>query len=361
MIETADVGDDRLIILPQKKTVSERLLVRIFAFYRRYAVSVGDKPVDFRVPDIVIDPVEYSPEFAAVDVKRMSQAVRQVCMPYLPGIPGRNGRDEIGIYDAALHEVERGVVEIVPEPVVVKIVFGPVQSDLSQYELSRHTLMSEIVKGVANAGVGHPQVLVHIEEEHRNETRLPVVTVDDIRVPARLQHEFESRPAEKGEPLRVVPVTIVYAPVEEVVVRMRVDEKALSAMDKAEENGAVDPLVVERDMEIAVHLLEPVDLVVTHAVVFRQNDLHGVSSQLELMAQPVDDIAEAANLGSRGAFRCDHDDVHYQVLFMGPGNSDSCPGISRQPKNNDIVSRFQGLRHRGDPANSAADYEGKWR
>jgi hypothetical protein len=52
------------------------------------------------------------------------------------------------------------------------------------------------------------------------------------------------------------------------------------------------------------------NLVVAHAVVLGQDDLHGVTANLDLPAQPVHDIAQASGLRSRGAFSGYHHDVH---------------------------------------------------
>jgi nucleotide-binding universal stress UspA family protein len=73
----------------------------------------------------------------------------------------------------------------------------------------------------------------------------------------------------------------------------------------------VDPLIVKGNVEVAVGLLEPVDLVITHAVVFRQDDLDVVAAQFELVAEPEYHIAESAHFCYRGAFGRYHDDEHF--------------------------------------------------
>ena len=92
--------------------------------------------------------------------------------------------------------------------------------------------MLEVVKGVADARVGHAHVLVYLVEQDRHQTGLPVVTMNDFGPLAAFQHEFQRCPAEEGEALVVVLVSIKHAAMKEILIRVRFDEEAPAAMDE---------------------------------------------------------------------------------------------------------------------------------
>src|SRR5271169_5972207 len=107
--------------------------------------------------------------------------------------------------------------------------------------------MPEVVQGVTNAGMGHAVILVNIKEEYRHDTRLPVVTVDNVGMLVRLEHKLKGRPAEKSKPLGIILMTVKNSSVEEVPVRMGFDKETFSSMGKTEKNGAMHPSLIKRD------------------------------------------------------------------------------------------------------------------
>ncbi len=160
--------------------MAERLFVPVFAVDIIDFIPVRDIPVDLRVPNFVVDAVQNAAELLTVDVKGMTESVRQMGMLDFRGITGRHCGHEVGINDAGLHQVHGGMIEVVPEPVVVKIMIRPVESYGTQYVLSCYSLMPDVVQGITDAGMGHAIILVNIKEQHRHDTSLPVVTVDDV-------------------------------------------------------------------------------------------------------------------------------------------------------------------------------------
>lgn len=140
------------------------------------------------------------------------------------------------------------------------------------------------------------------------------MTMDDIGVLVRFEHELKSGPREKSEPFGIVPVTIVYAALKEPSIGVRIYEKTFPAMNEAEKNGAMHPPVVKRHPQVAIRFLEAVNLVVSHAVVFWEYDLDGVASDFEFVREPVYYIPEASDLCHRSALRGYEDDKQVSPL-----------------------------------------------
>jgi hypothetical protein len=182
-----------------------------------------------------------------MDEKGMTESVRQFGMPYLPGITGRHSSHKVRIDDARLHKVHSRIIGVVPEPVGVKIIIRPVESYGTQYELPGNSLMLEIMQGKADSGMGHAIILVQIKEEYRHYPSLPVVTVDYVRMLVRLEHKLKGRPAEKSKPLGIIAVTVKNTSIKKVSLRMGLDKKTFSSMDKTEKDGAMHPSLIKRD------------------------------------------------------------------------------------------------------------------
>src|SRR6266581_2898540 len=147
--------------------------------------------------------------------------------------------------------------------------------------------MTEVVYGQADPLRVHASALVLLVQQHRNESGLPVVAMDDVRPLAGLEHELHGRLAEEREAGRVVLIAVVAAALEEAVGRVRLDEIALPAVHETEPHRAVHrPAVPGKD------------------------DLHGVPADLQLATQPEHDLAQATSLRDRSTFRSDHCHVH---------------------------------------------------
>ena len=198
-----------------------------------------------------------------------------------------------------------------------------------QYKFPRHPLVFKIMKRITDPWMGHAEVLVDIEQEDRHDPCLPVMAMDDIRVLVGLEHELKCGPAEKNKPLGVVFMPVKNAPVKKVLLGMGLYEKTFSAVDKPEEDRAVDRVVIKGDPEVIVNLSKAVDVVITHAIVFRQDDLNIIAPYFQFMRKPVYDIGEPSHLGNRRAFRRNHHDEHLFLL--------SC-ALIKLPMNTSLLS-----------------------
>ena len=281
-------------------------------------VAARDQTVDLGVPNRVVHAVEDPAELALVDVERMPEAHALIGVPHLPGMLGRDRRDEVRVDDPALHQVDGAGVEVVAQPVVVVEALGTAQPGRPEHRLAAHPLVAEVVDGVADTLVPQPDVLVDLEQQHGHQRRLPVVAMDHLRPLARLEDELERRLAEEREPLDIVRRAVEMAALEEAVGAVRLDEEALAPLDEAEPDRTVNRSAVPGHPQVVVRRPKPVDVVVAHAVVPRQDDLHVVATQLELATQAEDHVRKPTSLRHQRTLRCNHHDEHQQLPWQSP-------------------------------------------
>jgi hypothetical protein len=266
-----------LINLPKQQTITKCFLVLVLVFNTVDRIATGNERIDFRIPDLVVNAVEHTSEFHAMDPKDVLQSATEVrILDFLRIVRGHRG-NKIGINDAPFHQVDPCVVAVILQA-VPRSIRGGIQTHLTEHGIPGHTLMHDIVEGETYSGVGHAQVFVHVKKKHRHQPGLPVMAVDDIRVLVGLEHKLQRRPAKECETLRVVRMPIEDASIEEILMGMGFDEKAFQSMDKAKIDVTVKILIVVGDPKIAISFLQAPDVVVTHAVIFRQNDFDGIAS-----------------------------------------------------------------------------------
>src|SRR5207247_8869756 len=111
-----------------------------------------------------------------------------------------------------------------------------IQSYLPQGMLSRDPLMPEVVEGVAEPRVRQPSVFVHFIQEDGNQTGLPVVTMNDLRVFISLEHEFQCCAAEEGKTRHIVVMSVKQSEVAEIVLRIRIFEEVFNIVDQSKMN-----------------------------------------------------------------------------------------------------------------------------
>ena len=104
----------------------------------------------------------------------------------------------------AFHLIDRAVVKVIAEPVVIEEMRGAGEARLPQEMLTADTLMREIVDGIANTLIAHAKVLVDLIQQHRRGPRLPVVTMDHLGPFAGLPHKLQGRLRQEGKPGHVV-------------------------------------------------------------------------------------------------------------------------------------------------------------
>ena len=91
---------------------------------------------------------------------------------------------------------------------------------------------------------------------------------------------------------------------------MRLEEEAPPAVHEPEPHRAVHEPVVPGHPQVGIGDREPEDLVITHAIVFRHDDLDRVAAQLQLPAQPEDHLSQPARLRHRRALGRNHHHEH---------------------------------------------------
>ncbi|OQB89622.1 MAG: hypothetical protein BWX86_02415 [Verrucomicrobia bacterium ADurb.Bin122] len=314
VVETPDEADDGLVNVLEPEAVSERALALVFVADLRGRVGLGQAPVGLGIPDVVIEAVEHAAELAAVGVEGAAEPLMLVGVEEFPRVARRDGGDEIRVNDAALEQVEHAGIARVLQAILGVEMRGAVEPGGTQDVLAGEPLVGDVVQGEADARMAQAGLLVELVEHHGHERGLPVVAVDHVGVFAGFQHELQRGFAEEGETLVVVVVPVVNAPVEEILLRVRLDEEALPSMHEAEVHGAMHGALVPRHPQILHRDLQTVDFLVAHAVVLREDDLDRITADLELATQAENHIAQPAYLGDRCAFWGNHYNVHRRGL-----------------------------------------------
>src|SRR5882724_1538252 len=266
-VQTANESDNWSLVLCHPKALSQGALVLILLVNGLNAVISRNVRIGFRIELIIVQPVENS---AVLVLMKLQCPFQSVCLPAVFGLPGmtrRDSGDEIRIDNPAFHQIESLGILVVPQTVIVEEMLGPMKAGGPENVLSADPLMAEIVDRETNAGMPHAQVLIDFVKQHRYKGRLPIVAMNDLRPLASFEHELEGGPAKKGESEQIIVVSVNGSAVEEVVARMRLDEKAFAPVHEAEPDGGGDTAVVPRNPQIFVGLGQRKDLVVTHAVV----------------------------------------------------------------------------------------------
>src|SRR6266566_3936979 len=301
-VQTANESDNRFLVLCHPKALSQGALVLILLVNGLNAVMSRDVRIGLRIELIIVQPVENS---AVLVVMKLQCPFQSVCLPAVFGLPGMargNRGDEIRIDNPAFHQIESLSIIVVPQAVVVEKMLGPMKAGGPENVLSANPLMAEIVDRETNAGMPHAQVLINFVKQHRYQGRLPIVAMNDLRLLASFENELEGGPAKKGESEQIIVVSVNGSAVEEVVARMRLDEKAFAPVHEPEPDGGADTAVVPRNPQVFVGPGQTKDMVVTHAVVLGQNEFHCVAAQFQLPAQSVHHVGQTAHFGCRRQF-----------------------------------------------------------
>ncbi len=107
--------------------------------------------------------------------------------------------------------------------------------------------MFEIVQGIAHPGMGYAHILIHLKQKDRDQPRLPVMAMDNIRVFIRLQHKLQSGLAKETKTLRIIIISIQYATVEKILEGMAFNEETFCAIHKTKIYITMKMLVIVRD------------------------------------------------------------------------------------------------------------------
>ena len=265
--------------------------------------------VGFGIPDFVIKAIEDTAEFSMVGTEDTLQAHTEMAVSDFVSVTGRDSGDEIGIDDAAFHEVDCAVAVVVREAILGHEM-ARIQSDLAQDVFTVDALVAEVVKGEADARMAHAKMLIDFVKEDGDERGLPIVTMDNVGMLVGLEHELQRGAGEESETFDVVMMAVKNAAIEKIVMGMRVNEETFQPFHEPEVNVAVNPLVMIRHPEIAIGFGKSPDAVVTHAIILGENDFDRVATNAKFSGEALNDVAQAADFRRGSAFGCDHYDEH---------------------------------------------------
>jgi hypothetical protein len=113
-------------------------------------------------------------------------------------------------------------------------------------------------------------------------------------------------------------MTIEGTPVKIILIEMGVYEETFPSMDHSEKYRAMNPLVIPGNPEGISYLMKTPDMVVTHAIIFRQYNFYRISPNLHFTADTIYHIGKASDLGDRCNLRCNHDDKHLKINPQEP-------------------------------------------
>ena len=208
------------------------------------------------------------------------------------------------------------MIEVVAQPVVIEVVSNVGQASRPQRIVAGQALMLEVMDGVAHPLPVHAGMSVLLEQQHRHQPGLPVVAMDNVRPPVVLEQEFQRRLAEKGEAADIILEAVEMTAIEEVVRGMRLNEKALAALDKAKPDRAVDSAVIPRHPQILHADLQAPNLVITHAVILGQDDMDFIATDFQFPAEAINHVRQPADFRHRGAFGSNLHNVHKLSPFF---------------------------------------------
>src|ERR1043165_181310 len=111
------------------------------------------------------------------------------------------------------------------------------------------------------------------------------MAMDDVGMLVALEHELQRRPAEKGEPLVVIGVPVEETAIKEILVGVRFAEETLASVNEPEIHAAMNGVMIPRHPEVLEVRLQIEDLIVTQAIVLRQDELHRVAPDFQFPGQ----------------------------------------------------------------------------
>src|SRR5208282_977957 len=160
--------------------------------------------------------------------------------------------------------------EVVPQPGGVIEILGPTELGSPEHPLVCGALVAEVVYGVTHSLVRHRRAVLLVKQ-YRDEPGLPVMAMNDIGTLISPEHKLERCPRKEREALRIVPVPIQAVAAEEVVCRVRLDEKTLAPVHVTEPYRAVNCPLIPRHPQVPVAGLQAPDIGVPHAGILRQD------------------------------------------------------------------------------------------
>ena len=186
------------------------------------------------VKKLRVNAVRNAGKIAAPAREHLRHAVRIVRVPQLLTVRLRHGRHLIGRYDRGLHEV-RAVVEA--QNLVARS--GKADHIVIKAQV-RLALILNIMDREDALRVWEALVVLGLEKQ-RNERRLPVMAMNDIRLQADERHGCKRRLCKIRVPLAVVRAPIHAAAAEIVLVVDKIDLELLSPTLEPQESHVFPP------------------------------------------------------------------------------------------------------------------------
>ena len=282
--------NDHRHIVPdgQPQPLLEELFV-LRLLFQGSGVEVGvDQRVGSGVEHLGVDAVHHAAELVAVAAQHVVESMGKIGVLDLVGIGAGDGAHPVGGENRRLHQVGAAVELHGAFPV-------PGQAQHLVHKLVREpALVLHVVDGKQGAD-GLVLLRAHIErpEEHRNQSGLPVVGMDDVWVPIQVQQGLQDGLGEEGEALAVVIVPVAAVPVEVVLIVNEVVLKLLALAHGAEQ-AAVHAAPGQGDGEIGEVLNFKVWIVLDGLVVGQEHIDLGVGRLGQRLRQRRGHVAQTA-------------------------------------------------------------------
>src|SRR5262245_24327466 len=174
------------------------------AFAHELAAEVVDRivgreiPVGLRVPYVVIDSVQNADQAAAALAQQPVEVGAELRSLNLPRVFRADGRDGGRKIDARFHRVRR-IVEL--HPVLINI---PAESEFEHKIRVEGSLISQVVDREQRGRTREERVVgVNRRQISGDESRLPIVTMYDVRGGADSFRELDNRAAEESKSFNV--------------------------------------------------------------------------------------------------------------------------------------------------------------
>ena len=295
--ETRDHGDHRRAAADwQPEVLLQEDLVVGLAVERRDIVALVEVLVLARVVDIVVNAVDNAEERVLAAAQQAVEMLAEVLVLDLLGVRLADRRDVVGVNQATLHEVD-GIVEL--EVAVVEVL--PVEAEYIAHDVLREdALILEIVDCVERADVLVTLIALVLDlQQNIDETRVPVIRMDDIRPKVHGGQQVQDGAAEEREALCIIVIAVEALALEVLFVVDKVVRNAV-VLELVEANKLGTP--GDRDLPV-VDMLHRIAELLRDLAEFRHDDADIDALGLESLRQRASHIGKAARLGKRHSLR----------------------------------------------------------
>ena len=255
--------------------------------------------------------------FAALPEHPVEAAAKRLGLNLL-GVRGTDCRQPIGKDDPRLEQIQLPV-----KLHLVQVEILPVEPGQQHVPMPEDALISQVMDGQQRGDVLIAvRVGVFDVQISGDQSRLPIVAVDDIDLQMQETDRFQRRPTEEHEPLAVVLVIFALLSIElgPVVIVVLLDEEDwhIGTWQHAAKQSAANDLVTDWNVELHPQWLDRqtagLDLPIGG-----HDDGHVVSGQMQIDRQRAAHIGQPPRFGKRGHFAGCEDDV--QGRFSDSANS----------------------------------------